>query len=338
MSEIKEQRIICELDFLKIFFEKFRNTPRSFDSLKTDQKWLALYESLYESHLCLDSDTSGLFGIIEEEVKHYNGNTESCPLFKLVKRLLDKGKLENNQPRLSDLTIEDVSSEDLTSMYLVSDDAKLKQMTGDSIGVYVLPVDSCLEVDDYCKITKRIRKNKNIDWNKILKNSPAINSLIIMDRYIVASADDIKNNLFPIIDALIPNSLKIPFHLTLMTKVPQTDDIKELYDSIILHLKKVKPSVHVDLEIHNCTSGDFHDRAILSTNLYISCGSGFNLRRDNGSSQHTTNFKMSLVGICNERGEKIEWDTYYRNAFTIANNRPSYPCKNNNRMFDSFQQ
>ena len=338
MSEIREQRISCELDFLKMFFEKFRNTPRSFESLKTDQKWLALYECLYESHLCVDCDTSLLFSIVKDDVIHYNGDVSNSPLFKLIKRLSDKGKLETNQPRLSEIDAEQLSSEDLTSIYLVANDVPEKQSTGNSFGVYVLPIESCLETDDYSKKTKRIQKNKGLEWSKLLKKAPITNSLIIMDRYIVTSEEDIKNNLLPIIDALIPNSLKIPFHLTLMTKVPTTDNIEVLYDSILSHIKESKPNVEVNLEIHNCTSGDFHDRAILSTNLYIACGSGFNLRRCDGSSQHGTTIKISHVGICQEAGEKIEWNAYFKNAFSIANRRASYPCKTNNRLFDSNQQ
>lgn len=334
MSEINEQRVICELDFLKSFFEKFRNTPRSFESLKTDQKWLALYECLYDSHLCMDCDTSLLFSVVKDDVTHYNGDVSNSPLFKLIKRLSDKGKLETNKPRLSEIDAEELSSEDLTSIYLVANDSHLQQSTGKSIGVYVLPIESCLETEDYSKQIKRIQKNKGLEWEKVLKKAPVSNSLIIMDRYLVTSEEDIKNNLFPILDTLVPDSLTVPFHLTLMTKVPTTDNIETLYDVIFAHIKTVKPNVEVNLEIHNCTSGDFHDRAILSTNLYISCNSGFNLRKSDGSSQHGTTLKMSHVGICKEVGEKIEWKTYFKHAFNIANRRTSYPCKINNRLFD----
>lgn len=121
------------------------------------------------------------------------------------------------------------------------------------------------------------------DWEEIRWGaSEAANSLIIVDNYIFKG--DEKSNIYKILDIILPKSLKVDFHLTVFYIESRPGSEENLKNAI----KRIRPNLNIVFEFIKTTKDanngfktDFHDRAILTNNLWIDSGSGFNLlRRD----------------------------------------------------------
>ena len=141
-----------------------------------------------------------------------------------------------------------------------------------------------------------IRKSEESDWEKCLSkdNKPIpCNSLIVIDNYILNDSDKMKENLIPLLDSILPKSLKksVSFQLTIFATLKKDNgldyEIKGRYTMIREFLEKVRPGMSFSLSILKCKKDAFHDRNIASNNLLIGCGGGFDLFK-NGRSQKTT--------------------------------------------------
>lgn len=141
-----------------------------------------------------------------------------------------------------------------------------------------------------------IKKSDESDWRKCLSGEESTvipcNSLIIVDNYILN--DCMEENLTPLLDAILPKSLKpfVIFELTVfaMLKTDRGSNdycIKRRFEEIMEILGKIRPNINFSLSILKCKGSTFHDRSIASGNLFIGCGGGFNLFK-NGKSQKTT--------------------------------------------------
>ena len=121
------------------------------------------------------------------------------------------------------------------------------------------------------------------DWEKIRSvASEAANALLIVDNYIFKG--DEKSNLYKILDIILPKSLKVDFHLTVFyieSRPGSEDNLKNAIKRIRPDLNIVYEFIKTTKDVNNGFKTDFHDRAILTNNLWIDSGAGFNLlRRD----------------------------------------------------------
>ena len=128
-----------------------------------------------------------------------------------------------------------------------------------------------------------VKMGDHWDWEEIRwVASEAANSLIIVDNYIFKG--DEKSNLYKILDIILPKSLKVDFHLTVFyieSRPGSEDNLKNAIKRIRPDLNIVYEFIKTTKDVNNGFKTDFHDRAILTNNLWIDSGAGFNLlRRD----------------------------------------------------------
>lgn len=121
------------------------------------------------------------------------------------------------------------------------------------------------------------------DWEEIRSVAcETANALLIVDNYIFKG--DEKSNLYKILDIILPKSLKVDFHLTVFyieSRPGSEDNLKNAIKRIRPNLNIVFEFIKTTKDANNGFKTDFHDRAILTNNLWIDLGSGFNLlRRD----------------------------------------------------------
>ena len=128
-----------------------------------------------------------------------------------------------------------------------------------------------------------LRVGENWDWENIRSiASESANAMLIVDNYIFKG--DVKSNLIRLLDVILPQSLDIEFHMTVFYIESRPDSEQNLKDAI----HKIRPNLNIVLEFvktskdaNNGFKTDFHDRAILTNNLWIDSGAGFNiLKRD----------------------------------------------------------
>lgn len=128
-----------------------------------------------------------------------------------------------------------------------------------------------------------IKMGEYWDWENIRSIvSESSNSMLIVDNYIFKG--DERSNLHKILDIILPKSLKFDFHLTVFYiegRPGCEDNLKALIKKIRPNLNVVYEFIKTAKDANNGFKTDFHDRAILTNNLWIDSGAGFNLlRRD----------------------------------------------------------
>jgi hypothetical protein len=195
-----------------------------------------------------------------------------------------------------DIDYENLSQKEqfLNAMFLTSSPKEICQKAMDDYGVIAI----CAEnINDFrCLlygVGTAIRKHETNKWSSCLASEKTVpcNSLIIVDNYILSKTDLIKENLTDILDTLIPSQLssKIDFQITIFTS--SVINAKDKLQSVTDVLKELRPDINFSVAIIKSSSDNFHDRNIISNNILISCGGGFDLFKC-GKSQKTTTVSL----------------------------------------------
>ena len=186
-----------------------------------------------------------------------------------------------------------------------------------------------------------VNKGQFSDWQVILNAARhTCNSLLICDSYILNNLED---NLYPIIDLLIPNDICEVFQLTIITSEGSTfgmgEQLKRAYHDIHDHLLKSGKKTLVELVLVRTDTSQQHDRKILSNNIYVDCSGGFDLLKKKKATKQTT-VGISFPKFANPR----DFDTYFNvieqakriirsNLVVSANNDQNDDPSGYNRIF-----
>ncbi len=203
-----------------------------------------------------------------------------------------------------------------------------------------------------------IRKSEESDWEKCLSSENAsipCNSLIIIDNYILNDSDKMKENLIPLLDSILPKSLKksVSFQLTIFATLKNDKgvdyEINGRYTKIMDILEKVRPGMLFSLSILKCKKDTFHDRSIASNNLFIGCGGGFDLFKNGRSQKTTTVFAFHPFFYMHSKWSRKAYSDLlndasivFKMATTLDNLDMQYRCSNyvfgvkQNRLMDQI--
>ncbi len=296
----------CDMEFWKSFMD---SCNIKFSVIASDEEWLGneskrfLFRRLVdEISLHLDCTEEELQEEIDRESKSYD---ESMRLLEM--KLIDR---DGGNASVLDCSYDyknnQFSSVDDNSTYFTNNPATRKAI--EKKGVMVVSQQDISSGRFNIRKPKEIIKGQNYEWGKVLNKARHFcNSLIICDSYISKNTND---NLFPILDVLIPQKLERPFQLTIITAEGHSfsfgEQVKLLYDSIQDYLRKSCKDKSVDLTIVRADTGQQHDRKILSNNVYIECAGGFDLMKRGKATKQTT-VGISFPKFSNPR----DLDTYY---------------------------
>lgn len=184
----------------------------------------------------------------------------------------------------------------MNAIYLTCKDADICEDISRKYGISVLSskkfdVNQLQFEDAGCAIAK---DEKNTNWLKILQGKCNIcNAMIIVDNYVLSDTNVLDENLREILQALLPDTLlNIPFHLSVFTSdMKKESKIRlELLKSIV---KELRPNLECEISVFKNGTDIFHDRTIITNNLWIGCGGGFDLFKKGKSD------KMTVVNIVN---------------------------------------
>lgn len=267
--------IFCELHFL----EKYREVLPHYDNpLDEDERMEFISKfsrALFSSNLWLDCTNIQLQEKLSEDPESY--------LKYIVKRNAVSGlELNFAGESFPQLDKDDLSYNEnyevicSNAMFLTKDDYTL---TAEAWGVLHINLSNiekakCFFKDSGIAIQKGETEKAWLRLNEKIKHSH--NSLLIFDNYILDDDKAIKDNLIPILEMLLPQKLNIPFYLTIFSKIFDDNKLGILISKLKDLLKKLRPNLDIRLEIfpsHN----KFHDRTVISNNMWIGCGGGFDL-------------------------------------------------------------
>ena len=130
------------------------------------------------------------------------------------------------------------------------------------------------------------------------KLSHPCNSLIIIDPYLLKKRETnedgnviypgIGNNLESLLDAILPQKLEVVFHLTIVSCLGDSKEIKRVYEKIKKCLKRIRKELTIKLGLFYTETGyyykteSFHSRHILSNTFAIDSEDGLDLFNANG--------------------------------------------------------
>ena len=186
-------------------------------------------------------------------------------------------------------------TEDMLSsitMFLTTKDKVVCNRVMKKTGILAYNIDTILDSDflfNDCGTSLPDGKRQLNGWKSILdqKGINVCNSLIIIDNYLLQSNtnqnyasksvnEKIDHNLIPILDALLPKKIDVPFQITLFA-IEGHNPFDTLAQSLKDKIKSLRGGeVKINLQICKCTK-EFHDRVLITNNIWISSGMGFDL-------------------------------------------------------------
>lgn len=160
-----------------------------------------------------------------------------------------------------------------------------------------------------------IKKDDEFNWSTSFKNMPSkiCNSMVFVDNYILSEIGMM--NLECILDSLLPKSLSVEFHFTIVAledpKFNNHDQKEKIQKELGAWLANYRPNLDLkNLEILFIKKNENHDRYILTNNYSICCQSGFDLIKK-GKSTRTTSVDIEYPFIrIKKKGEKPKYEKY----------------------------
>lgn len=158
-------------------------------------------------------------------------------------------------------------------------------------------------------------------WKDVLAtiNVAPINAAVIIDNYLLSSNFDRRNpSLYNLIQALVPNGLAIPFHLTIFIYNKNGELKKEKMEQVISEIHELKLGSKIQVSIVAHTLGNVtHDRNILTNYHIITSGHGFGVIDYRGvkenamgevkSTLHNIGFLPSISSVKHQHSHILDW-------------------------------
>lgn len=262
-----KKTVLCEMAFWEKFSECY---PASmpFPDEKTQQKiksWIELYRFISRSDIQLDCSAQHFATVAQQDqnLAHlWKLSTEGISKLDFAESFNDLETLLSNHPFSVLLT------------------GTGKGPTAKRFGIISINSGNCLAKGAlFVDNGDAVRIESKWDWNQFEKLFPdrSSNSMIIVDNYILKNG---KRDLPELLNLLLPESCEIDYHLTIFYLAEAGAAMSK--DDILNVIKKDKPELVNNLQLElipMVSKTDFHDRAIITNNLWFFSGGGFDLTR-----------------------------------------------------------
>lgn len=336
MAERYRKHVYCEKNFLEHCIKTIAGWKFCEQNFEELSLWMCIKSLIFSPDIVLHLDIS------DDDLPQSDGTKSKKDFSAWAIELAQMQSEQKIHLKLGDFvtpeTINKSDNKQLTAYYLTCCDCETCQKCMDECGVLAI----CPEnLKDFTSILydngMAINRKGKAEWKKIINCSPCLcNSLILVDNYIFNDFKLLDDNLKQILDALLPERLDIPFHIAICSEMgnKSEQDCLIKVDNLI---KNIRPNLIVKIDILKCSTSDFHDRIIITNNIYISCGSGFEiLKYDfNISRFSTVSTKMTAVAILFPFFQtSVKWTTNaYSNMINeVSRVRKSRDTKMENRL------
>ncbi len=282
--------VYCEYAFWEAFIKA---CPTLLDpserSLQYMQQWINLYSFLAKSDIIFDLTIEELQLKAPEDqylLSLWQKSAEGACGLKCKKK---------NFPYIAQLQLQHITDRQLDSVYLTTQTTEICEQQSERFGVIVLNmqlVNNATHIfqDNGTAFPSDLAK----DWNfmrGLLKNAPRINlsnTLIITDNYLFFDSQRIRYNLLPILKIILPQQLdkELAYQICIFTE-DKRKKLKHSLSPMVKMIKQIRPKLNFQLMIYEADD-IFHDRAIVTNNIWISCGHGFDIFTQNGAIDKST--------------------------------------------------
>lgn len=172
---------------------------------------------------------------------------------------------------------------------------------------------------------------KNEQFAPFLANNKC-NSIIINDKYLCDKgymSPDLKD----ILDLVLPKKLRIPFHLSVFSKVNSNGDA--IYQDIKDTIKAIRSPEFCENTLLTLCYSTYHDRFIVSNNYYITVGAGFALFNGGKKPMNTTTIQIYYPTAV---GKRTEYNLWIKKCLEINERTKNYWGDKVNRLFDLVEK
>ena len=345
MAENYRKSVFCEIQFLKECLSQINTNEYDNTHSSKLRFWNSIENLLFCQNIKLFLDISDdefnteIKNIEKRKLKAARkGENSQLDKFEELLWRLNYEQLESNihlkccGEKDSSKDFLDSIETNLNAFYLTCKDTDTCEDFSRRYGISILTskkmtVDWQQFEDTGCAIGKKERTN----WGNIMQGKyNTCNALILIDNYILKDTDFLDENLREILQTLLPETLanNTSFHLSIFTedmKLKSADRFEKLNTMV----KELRPNLSCEISLFK-TKG-FHDRTIITNNLYISCGAGFYLLKKGAP------INMTVVNILNPYlTDTIHWA---KKAYSNLVNAIKYIINNKNEYkSDSFPE
>lgn len=332
----KRKTVYCEMAFL-LNFLKNRPNDDDFEDYREDS-WKGLGRFLKRSDLIVDVTQEEFVRDCEKDANNADENRISAFLKSIIKKSSQGEITLSFKDKFISINSIDGKEQELNSVFLTNSEDSVCQEKSSGYGVITLNTAGVFSSNHLYKDNGIAFPNENNDkWdflNKLNRDSPQLkycNSMLIVDNFVfsdskdsitkvisVSFQDKIDYNLKPIFKALLPDKLAdgLEFEISIFTgDRKNNENFEKSYKYICLLLSQIRPNLKFRLTLYNKAFSKFHDRTIVTNNVWISCQAGFDVFGKNGRIRNTTNTSVIFPYFTND----INWaDNAFRNVLKSA--------------------
>ncbi len=364
MPEKYFKHVYCENQFLELVISKIQNKEFSYEDNDEMQLWISISSLIFSPNISLYLDINkeqfnNKIIEVEERILKAAENDEEIALNNYDKLIIQLSTAQQEE-KLSlecigcDLLSDFEGFEEnwkMNGYYLTCKEKSICDSLMSNYGILAISPENInnfksLLYDEGVAIKKRERGS----WDNVLRGlSLPCNTLTIIDNYVLNDISKMEENLTQVFKALLPQRLidDFPFQITIITslrndrKIDMPSEIRK--EKLTTILKQVRPDLNFTVAIYKCSSDKFHDRSIITNNLLIGCGAGFDLFNKKNAQKTTT-----VNVVCPYITKSVKWaNQAYTNLVTeiralyneigtfINDSYPSfYIGKKENRLFE----
>lgn len=275
--------IYCEIGFLKILFERLKKTYSPLDDNWAEGEFARkiIKEVFSQKYVTIHYNDKQQFRQLLEENEYFRS---------IVKRSEStEGYAQMDCD--SYLPIDSINETVLNAIYFVLSNESIATEKG----IMALTPDTINDSALYKDFGIAIGRNEKCTWADILKKAQHhCNALMAFDNYLYNSKED---NLFSIFDTLLPKKMSqsISFQIALFMQEKPGISIENEYNIILNKIKEIRPELSFCLTIYQCFTSDFHDRAIITNNIWIGSEAGFDLMKKDKRGFRTESAKSTTI-------------------------------------------
>ena len=277
------------------FWDKFSECSRALNpyaeggdpvgTFEKIERWNSIYKFICRSSVFVDSPLPNL----AEKAK-------SDPMLRHLLKCNGDGRMELSE---SEDPFPDLESDkgfefdtDYSSLYFTAED---HSTAAKSHGVINICCDNIWNQQDKFKDTgEAVKTDKGFAWNKMEILREASNGMVIADNFVLSPDKrtgqcSIRYDLRELLRLMLPDSFKEDYVLSIFYFDDSDDDAvlearkRQFYQSIRDFVKVKKKGLNLVLELFPTTANgrnyhkDFHDRSIITNNVWIGSEAGFDL-------------------------------------------------------------
>ena len=317
------KKVYSEIRFLKIMCEAAEDD--SLIGYEEKKVWRALYRFVYynniEIHIdCNTQEWRNQFKQSDKTLKKAVKKGAPIPLFeRLICRLEESAINDQEHVQLifghSPLTPETISFVSGALYFTMLEEVNLNRLSELTDCLLISPhnIKMLMPLTNDCGIP--ITKEFSGSWENVLENCNFFkwrqlpyNHIIVVDNYLLNDTNRIEENLKPLLECLLPQHLSShTFSLTVISSFRNDRggndlDFDSRWKKLCDIINSLSRSYSITLLLVKCGNKTFHDRTIITDNMWISCGAGFDLFKNGRASKPTI---TNVVAPC--FNDRINW-------------------------------